>query len=277
MNKEEIWKDIEGYEGKYQISTKGRVLSLNYANSGKSGFLKPHLSIHGYLYVTLPNKKMYVHRLVALAFIPNPENKPTVNHDDETPLNNNVDNLRWFTIREQNQYSKGNSIKLLFKGEVLSFNSVFEAALELNVDSTTVNTMTREFNNSLGIISSILSKDLLIPTEPYSVKKSGTKNNLGVTGVSEKNNRFISRVGFKKKRVVVGIFDTLEEAIESRDTFIIKNGITLPLQGVRKDSIETYNKQNLLTNWVLLKNTISTNSITSDLVDKLDNQIRGLL
>ena len=93
----EIWKtaisDGEIYEG-FEVSNLGRILSLNYQNTGKSGLLKPYRDTHGYLQVKLSknkkSKNCSVHRLVAEAFLPNPENKPEVNHKDEDKTNNFV-------------------------------------------------------------------------------------------------------------------------------------------------------------------------------------------
>lgn len=104
----EIWKSILGYEGLYEVSNLGRVRSLDrrvsYTNGQvhihKGRILKPGVS-NGYMQVHLCNngsmKQPLVHRLVAEAFIPNPDNLPQVNHKDENPSNNNVDNLEWCT------------------------------------------------------------------------------------------------------------------------------------------------------------------------------------
>ena len=98
----EHWKDIIGYEGLYQVSDLGRVKSLNYLHTGKERVLRAGKDKDGYLLVTLCNsgKKNYysVHRLVAEAFIPNPDNLPQVNHRDENPLNNAVSNLEWCSV-----------------------------------------------------------------------------------------------------------------------------------------------------------------------------------
>ena len=92
----EIWKDIKEYEGLYQVSNLGRVKSLKY---GKERILKPTTNKGNYLLVILyKNKKMktyYIHRLVALTFLPNPQNLPEINHIDEDKTNNCVDNLEF--------------------------------------------------------------------------------------------------------------------------------------------------------------------------------------
>jgi len=92
---EEQWKDIIGYEGLYQISNLGSVKSLKY---GKERILKPIKKKDGYLTVVLYNgveKKMYIHRLVAINFIPNENNLQEINHKDENKDNNCVKNLEW--------------------------------------------------------------------------------------------------------------------------------------------------------------------------------------
>lgn len=109
---EEIWKDIAGYEGLYQVSNFGRVKS--YRQSSKYGkkdefILRGSLSNNGYLDVTLckgPNErhKFLLHRLVASAFVDNPNGYTCVNHKDEDRLNNHADNLEWCTIAYNNAY-----------------------------------------------------------------------------------------------------------------------------------------------------------------------------
>lgn len=109
----EIWKNIKGYEGKYQISSYGRVKSLKgYHGEDRVYILKPHTSTNlsiNYSYVTLwlncKSKKLSVHRLVAEHFIPNPLNKPFINHIDNNPQNNNMSNLEWCTQKENIQHS----------------------------------------------------------------------------------------------------------------------------------------------------------------------------
>jgi hypothetical protein len=96
----EIWRDIEGYEGLYQVSNLGRVKSLgNGGSNSKERIRKLSKEKCGYLFVALSKngiKKQYkVHRLVASAFIPNHNNLPYVNHKDECKTNNACSNLEW--------------------------------------------------------------------------------------------------------------------------------------------------------------------------------------
>lgn len=105
----EEWMNIEGYEGLYQVSNEGRVKSLQREIVYKDGrkkvleekILRNILSDLGYYHVMLSKdgvpKRYKVHRLVAKAFIPNPNNLPIINHKDENPKNNVVDNLEWCT------------------------------------------------------------------------------------------------------------------------------------------------------------------------------------
>ena len=109
----EHWKDIEGYEGMYQVSDLGNVRSLDRINSYgrfvKGRQRKQHInSVTGYCYVNLSKEGKYtnllVHRLVAMAFVKNPDGKPTVNHINENKQDNRAQNLEWMTLPENLQY-----------------------------------------------------------------------------------------------------------------------------------------------------------------------------
>ena len=95
----EIWKPIKGYEGLYEVSNFGRIKSLNYNHTGKGKILKQNQIMNGYksvmLYKDGNGKNYLVHRLVAEAFLPNPNDYKEVNHKDENPQNNIVSNLEW--------------------------------------------------------------------------------------------------------------------------------------------------------------------------------------
>lgn len=96
---EEIWKDIKDFPN-YQVSNLGNVRNIKRGTT-----MKPIYDNNGYKKVHLFNKgkekMLFIHRLVAIAFIPNPENKPTVNHIDGNTSNSNVNNLEWATMKEQ--------------------------------------------------------------------------------------------------------------------------------------------------------------------------------
>lgn len=109
---EEIWKDIKEYEGYYQVSNQGNVRSLDRLdNNGRrlrGRVLKHKKDGGGYHQVCLSkdgiHKDAKIHRLVCEAFLPNPLNKPTVNHKDENIDNNALDNLEWATYKENANY-----------------------------------------------------------------------------------------------------------------------------------------------------------------------------
>lgn len=114
----EIWKDIKDYEGLYQVSNFGRVKSLRrYVARGTNKYwvnekiLKPRYT-KGHYYTSLhknkKSKNYYIHRLVAEAFIPNPDNLPCINHKDENTANNNVNNLEWCTHKYNANYGTRN-------------------------------------------------------------------------------------------------------------------------------------------------------------------------
>lgn len=100
-HQDEVWKDVVGYEGLYRISNRGTVCRL-YKN-GKVNFMTPRI-LNGYWRVKLCNgntqKEYFLHRLIAQAFIPNPENKPEINHINGIKTDNRIENLEWVTRSE---------------------------------------------------------------------------------------------------------------------------------------------------------------------------------
>ena len=106
----EEWRPVVGYEGLYEVSSYGRVRSLDrfYYRLHKGKVLSPTKDRYGYLTVTLncngKSKTIKIHRLVAQAFIENPDNLPQVNHKDEVKSNNCVDNLEWCSAKYNNNF-----------------------------------------------------------------------------------------------------------------------------------------------------------------------------
>ena len=121
---EEQWKDITGYEGLYQVSSKGRVRSFRKwkrAGCPDEYILKPTPNNRGYHMVTLysgtERHKYLVHRLVAEAFLPNDSGLPQVNHIDENVGNNSVENLEWCTAMYNNCYGTARFRTMVTKGQ----------------------------------------------------------------------------------------------------------------------------------------------------------------
>lgn len=141
-NVTELWKDIKGYEGLYQISNLGRVKSLSRITSQNKILpeiiLKPQLCGHGYFAVGLcKNGKMtnnYIHRLVADMFILNPSDLQQVNHIDGDKSNNCVENLEWISNSDNNLHAVKNKLKFARKvivekdGNIIEFNSEQECS-----------------------------------------------------------------------------------------------------------------------------------------------------
>ena len=110
IKEKEVWKDIDGYEGLYQISNFGNVKRL------KTGKLKkPEITNKGYymvdLYKNNVRKKFTIHRLIAKAFIDNPRNKKIVNHKDGNKLNNDISNLEWSSYSQNNLHAYRTGLK----------------------------------------------------------------------------------------------------------------------------------------------------------------------
>lgn len=122
MNKE-IWKDIPDYDGLYQVSNFGRIAAhrknVRFGCSGEKTRIIPWRILstfpnkQGYMRINLfkdgKTKQFQVHRLVAMAFIPNPDNLPVINHKDENPHNNHVENLEWCTPKYNANYGTRNA------------------------------------------------------------------------------------------------------------------------------------------------------------------------
>lgn len=119
----EIWKDVVGFENLYQVSNLGRVKTLGNGRARNPKLcvekvLKQGKSTRGYPQVCFIGKKtIVVHRLVAIAFIPNPENKPQINHKDGNKINNVASNLEWCTSSENNKHRYATGLHVQAKGK----------------------------------------------------------------------------------------------------------------------------------------------------------------
>lgn len=140
----EIWKDIKGYEGLYQISNLGNVKSFpRNGTSKKEKIRKPNTDRYGYHYITLykngKNKTFKIHRLVALAFIPNPSpnNYDIINHKNKIRNDNCVSNLEWCDCKYNNQYSRAIAVYQYDTNHNLikKWNCIREAARRTRTDN----------------------------------------------------------------------------------------------------------------------------------------------
>ena len=152
---EEIWQDIEGYEGLYQVSNLGRVKSLR-----NNIILSQSITRNGYknviLYTNNIRKLYLVHRLVATAFIPNPDNLPQVNHKDENKTNNRVDNLEWCDCKYNINY--GTCIR---RRQLSNTNGkCSKTVLQYSLDGTFIKEWksTMDVERNLGLANSHISE-----------------------------------------------------------------------------------------------------------------------
>ena len=163
MNKNEVWKDVAGYEGYYQVSNEGRVRSVDrYVNSrngkrlSKGKLLRPKQNVDGYLCLTLSKKNQIslvrVNRLVAEAFIDNPDELPVVNHIDRNKINNNADNLKWCTVEYNARYSSAKAIAQYDKqGNLIrEWEAISDAHRELGINLSNIAQCCRGFRATAG-------------------------------------------------------------------------------------------------------------------------------
>ena len=161
-----IWKNIKNYEGLYQVSDDGQVKSLKNNKSKKEKILKPSKTRGGYLRVVLckegKTKAYLVHRLVADAFISNPDNLPQINHKDENKTNNIVSNLEYCTSKYNINFGSRTKKAVKKTTGVLNTKSSkivkqFDLQGNLIEEYPSISEVERKFGYSQGNISSVCS------------------------------------------------------------------------------------------------------------------------
>jgi len=170
---EEIWKDVVGYEGYYKISSFGNLMSCdrkvqskNNSYALKKGKIKKCAITNCYKLAMLSKynseKGFSVHRLVAIAFIPNPKNKPEVNHKDGNKLNNHFLNLEWCTRSENAIHSYANNLQVGRAGSLHHFAKINESdiieIIRFHKSGISKNDIGIKFNLSIGSIRRIVNR-----------------------------------------------------------------------------------------------------------------------
>lgn len=234
----ENWKEIKGFNGKYYVSVNGEIYSVPAKR-----ILKTCVSNKGYELVCLKSpdgkRKQYtVHRLVALTFVPNPENLPLVNHKDENKLNNKAENLEWCTYSYNNTYGEHLSKKSrtlrnpsrkecwlinLESKELKHFDSLHEAADFLQTNSTNLANVTNgKYAQCKGWYVSLIPIDVETFTpnmsDVFTLHRRKTKRNTsGYLGVSynKRAKKYRASITIDGKYHSLGYYDTPEEASEA--------------------------------------------------------------
>lgn len=161
----EEWRPVVGYEGLYEVSDTGKIDRVNYRNSGKRYRMKPTVNREGYerliLYKDRKSKHILVHRIVAMAFIPNPNNYPQVNHKDEDKSNNDVTNIEWCSPKYNSNYGtrakrrlekmKKPIIQMTMDGDfVKKYDSIKHAVDAIGLKSSSISAACRGIKISAG-------------------------------------------------------------------------------------------------------------------------------
>lgn len=172
----EVWKDVVGYEGLYMVSNKGRVKSLHKGTrigNKEESILKAYVN-NGYPRVMLTSGKkkkgFRIHRLVAIAFLPNPNNYGFVNHIDENKSNNCVENLEWCTVEYNNRFGSARFRQAITKGQpvaqmnayghvIAKYVSLEKASEMVGIDSTCISHACTHNHRSGGYLWKFIDKD----------------------------------------------------------------------------------------------------------------------
>lgn len=218
----EEWKPVVGYEGIYEVSNTGKINIINYRNLGYNKRRKTKV-MFGYERITLikgeHRQNIGVHRVVAMAFLPNTQNLPSINHKDENKLNNNVNNLEWCSVAYNNAYGTGRKrsaerrhrqvYKLNDNGDVIQkYDSLQDACSEFGV-------------NTLSNIGAVCNgfRDIAYGYKWRWVdeKKNNAANKRRAKRKQHKkttnNQKFHKIKQFTKDNVLVATYDTIQDAV----------------------------------------------------------------
>jgi hypothetical protein len=161
----EQWKNIIGYEGIYSISNLGRVKSANYNGTNTQRIMKSRVGMVGYVIINfhknLKRKTKTIHRLLAIHFIPNPENKKEVNHIDGDKSNCNIENLEWCTRSENKIHAHKLGLEKARKGVSSNFSKLTEVqVLEIRKVNKSMfqKDIAKMYNVSRATITMILNR-----------------------------------------------------------------------------------------------------------------------
>lgn len=163
-----MWKQIPVYDGRYSINESGQIY-----NSVRKAYLRPNVSSNGYYTVKLPitpghPKKFWLHRLVAMAFLPNPDNLPVVMHLDNNPLNCHVSNLKWATYSENNAAAIRDGLNVVPRPDNRKLYTIYEETCPVMVDCYGVKQVIGEIGFGTDTcIRNYIFRQSRIPIGPY--------------------------------------------------------------------------------------------------------------
>lgn len=221
-NQEEIWKDIPGYEGRYKVSSLGRIKSLkrmvNFAGHEREVEEKIREGVksrNGYWRITLSkdykNKTYTIHSIVAKAFIPNPENLPCINHINSDKDDNSVANLEWISHKNNTRHYYLNTAKNITpKEKVVELFELFKRGYNIN-----------EVSRISGITKTTIHGYLYGERVVYGIDFSAFRvlKKHKYKGVIPYGDKWRARVTINGKRHYLGNFNTEDEAIAACENF----------------------------------------------------------
>lgn len=239
----EVWKDVVGYEGLYEVSNLGRVKSIA-RNGTAGGLMSLNINRSGYIYVGLRKsnvqKYQLVHRLVGLAFIPLVDGKEMINHKDGNKTNNNLGNLEWVNNSENRKHAYANNLQKVnldkaheaawenqkrkvkqfsLDGKIVAeFNSIQEAAITNGIGNTCISQcLSGRYKQSGGFMwkySEDVNGDNINPLVETNTENS--ESGIKYIARDRNRNKWIVKVGKK----YLGKFERIEDAIEAKEKYM---------------------------------------------------------